>query len=357
MIVDQYLQIPCGQTYFLKTKDHYFLEAGDVYMSVESSYGERPYAFESFDHPSDENKRVMTICTMAGCPMNCTFCACNQTFQRKLTAEEIVEQVTTMASFGAGLGRNPCPNKAKEFRVLYTRMGEPMLNAEAVIESIRQLIKLYPKVIIGMSTSGIKRGVEKFLLAPDILPHIDMQFSLHSTNNEDRQRLFGTKSRILMSIEEVGEMVSLWHQACPTMLSIGSNWHPQRISLNMILFEGITYNFTDVMKHFNKDQIWFRLSPWNVVEDLKKTYGYSDLLKTEDVILKKPVSGSKIKQIIEELDALGVTYAYAPAIDEEIKNKVACGQTFEANDAYRYQRRISRKKDEKCLNNNRLKCL
>jgi|GEM_PF-430276 len=314
------IDIPCGQTYLMCTQEGYFLEGGDVYMSRETAYGTRPYRFDDFVLPSDQNKRVMTICTMAGCPMGCGFCASKRSYKRKLSAEEIVGQVDFMIENGIPLGRNPDLNQAQELRILYTRMGEPMLNAENVIASVREFIHRYPNVIIGMSTSGIHKGVDRFLENPDILPHMDMQFSLHSTDDVERQKLFGVNvGPGIMSIPQIAEVIPKWFAVTQ-----------KKLSLNMILLKGYSYNIKSLLNHFDPNQIWLRLSPWNVVEEAKIEKGYDDLLKTEDVLNKKPMSSPEIKAVIQEIEACGISYAYAPAIDEEIKYQVACGQALEA---------------------------
>lgn len=314
------IDIPCGQTYLMHTDDGHFLEAGDVCMSREPAYGTRPYRFQDFDAPADTNKRVMTICTMAGCPMGCGFCASRRSYKRKLTQEEIVGQVKFMVENGIPLGRNADLNNAKELRILYTRMGEPMLNADNVIGSIKEFISLYPHVIIGMSTSGIKKGVKKFLDHPEILSHIDMQFSLHSTDDSERRKLFEVNvGPGIMSIPQIAEMIQEWFKISK-----------QKISLNMILLKDYTYNIRSLLDYFDPNQIWLRLSPWNEVEDAKIEKGYVDLLKTEDVLHKEPLSSPELKRIIDEIKDCGISYAYAPAIDEEIKYQVACGQALEA---------------------------
>ncbi|MFA5124787.1 MAG: hypothetical protein WC473_03110 [Patescibacteria group bacterium] len=308
------LPIGCGQTYLVKTHDGHYLEMGDVFMARELSLGSRPYAYADFVDPSDTNKRVMTICTMAGCSMHCRFCSMHDSFKRNLSAEEIVEQVGFMAEQGIALGRNPDLNAAKEFRVLYTRMGEPMVNINAVIDSIQRLIELYPHVIIGMSTSGVISGLEKLLECPDILPHIDMQISLHSTDADERRELFG---RNAMPLELIAEYAKRWHHITG-----------KQLSLNVILFEGYSYDFKSMVENFEFDpkSIWFRLSPWNVVAGAD----FDSLLKVQDIIAKQPLSGDVIAMIIHDIKDLGIAFAYAPAIDKEIENQVACGQALEA---------------------------
>lgn len=309
------INLECGQTYLAKLKDGSILEMGDVFMSVEKGLGTRPYNFKDFEKPSDTNKRVMTICTMSGCNCSCQFCASRNSFKRNLTTEEMVNQVEFMIEEGIKRGRNDSPNNAKEFRVLYTRMGEPMLNVKNVVDSIRVLKDKYPKLIIGMSTSGYKNGLDYLLENNDVLNYMDLQLSTHSTSNEERSILFN-KGNAIMNIEE------LLNYAHKIFQITG-----KKVSLNMIIFKGYTYDFKSLLKYINKDEIWIRLSPFNVVGN---EFGLEGLIKTEDVIDKKPITSEELKVIIKNLDESEISYSYAPAIDEEIKNNVACGQALEA---------------------------
>lgn len=314
------IELKCGQTYLLKLNDGNVLEAGDVFMSREKGYGTRPYHFSDFENPSDEEKRVMTICTMAGCPCGCRFCASRKSFVRNLTAQEIVGQVDFMLEQGIKRGRNGDPNNSKEFRVLYTRMGEPMINVDNVIESIKILIKRYPHIIIGMSTPGYKSAMDKILLEPEVAKHLDFQFSLHSTSDSERDYLFDAKlGGERFNIDEICEYAEKLYEVTN-----------KQVSMNVILLDGYEYKFSKIASKVNPKHIWLRLSPWNLVETSVDEYGFNGLLKLEDVVNKKPVSSNKLKDIIDEIESLGIAYAYAPAIDEEIKNNVACGQALEA---------------------------
>lgn len=309
------IELKCGQTYLTQLADGNILEVGDVFMAVEKGLGTRPYKFEDFDAPSDTNKRVMTICTMAGCCCNCQFCASRNSFSRNLTAQEMVDQVEFMIKEGIKRGRNESPNNAKEFRVLYTRMGEPMINVKNVVESIRILKEKYPKLIIGMSTSGYKKGLDYLIQNSDILEYMDLQLSVHSTSDNERTKLFGNCNSI-MNIEE---LLKYAHK----IYSLTG----KKVSLNMIMFKGYTYDFKSLLKYISKDDIWIRLSPFNVVGN---EFGLEGLIKTEDVINKNPITSQELNDIITNLNESGIAYSYAPAIDEEIKNNVACGQALEA---------------------------
>ena len=195
-----------------------------------------------------------------------------------------------------------------------------MINIDAVIKSIRILIKRYPHIIIGMSTSGVKKGLDKLLENKDIIPYLDFQFSLHSTDDKERDYLFGTTTGgNRLNIKQIGEYVEKLYEVTK-----------KKVSLNVILFDGFTYNFKEILPHINKEKVWIRLSPWNMVNNSKEKYELEGLLKTEDVIQKKPITSKQLERVIHQLQQLGITYAYAPAIDEEIKNNVACGQALEA---------------------------
>ena len=314
------IELKCGQTYLLKLEDGNVLEVGDVFMSREKGYGTRPYYFSDFENPCDEEKRVMTVCTMAGCPCGCRFCASRKSFERNLTADEIVGQVDFMLKNGLERGRNGDPNNSKEFRVLYTRMGEPMINIDNVMESIRTLISKYPHVIIGMSTPGYKSAMDKILEDKELAKHLDFQFSLHSTSDEERNYLFDASlGGERFNIAQICEYAEKLYQVTK-----------KQVSLNVILLDGYEYDFSKIAKLVDPKHIWLRLSPWNLVETSEDEYGFKGLLKLEDVVAKKPVSSQKLKDIINQIENLGIAYAYAPAIDEEIKNNVACGQALEA---------------------------
>lgn len=314
------IQMKCGQAYVVSLEDqNYLLELGDVFLPNEEVKGTRPYRYQDFGDVSDANKRVMTICTMVGCPGSCSFCSVRNTFKRRLTCEEIVSQVDFLVEQGLNFDRSPSPLESRDFHVLYTRMGEPALNIDNVIHSIYDLTARYPHVQIGMSTAGWRKGARKFLKHPEIGGRIMMQFSLHATDQETRSRFFGLSAdKNLMSIEEIGGFVKEFIK-----------FKPQRaVSLNFILFKGVKYDFRLLREHFSPEDVYIRLSPLNVTENSEQV-GLRGLLKEEDVLYKTPLSSPELKAVLENLEESGFSYAYAPAIDEEIQNQAACGQALE----------------------------
>ncbi len=312
------IEMECGQAYVAELGKGEFLEMGDVFLPNENEAGTRPYRFRDFGNVSDMHKRVLTICSMLGCSMGCKFCAVRRSFKRNLTAGELVGQIDYLLEQGKAYGRSTDPLESKEFHVLYTRMGEPCLNIENVLGSIYELADRYPHVKIGMSTIGWRQGVEKFLDHPEIAKHIMMQFSAHGTDEETRAALFDMKNiGAIMSLPEMGKWVKEFRKL-----------NPRKVSLNVILFEGRQYDFRKLKDYFGMEDIYIRLSPLNMTENAEQQ-GFRGLLREEDVLYKEALSSQSLQGILENLDETGFSYAYAPAIDEEIRHKAACGQALE----------------------------
>ena len=49
-----------------------------------------------YAYPTFEERTVMCVSTMTGCPMGCTFCGTGKFFGRNLTSYEIIEQIERM---------------------------------------------------------------------------------------------------------------------------------------------------------------------------------------------------------------------------------------------------------------------
>jgi adenine C2-methylase RlmN of 23S rRNA A2503 and tRNA A37 len=318
MEVVKTIEMKCGQAYVAAIGPGRLLEMGDVFLPNENALGTRPYRFSDFGAVSDSNKRVMTICTMLGCCGGCTFCSVRKSFKRNLSKDEILGQVDFLLKAGAAFGRAPSPLSSREFHVLYSRMGEPSLNMKNVIDSIYELAARYPHVRIGLSSAGWKRGLQKLLAHPEIAKHIMLQFSAHGTDEAGRSRLLGAKTgRGLMTLQEMAGFVREFRKL-----------NSRKVSLNFILLRDQAYDFRKLAGIFRAEDVYIRLSPLNVTGNSNDD-GLEGLLLEEDVLQKAPLSSPELKNVIRDLEQSGLAYAYAPAIDEEIRNQAACGQALE----------------------------
>ena len=126
-----------------------------------------------------------TICvsTQVGCPLGCLFCATGRAgFVRNLTAGEIVEQVLAVTDTVDMAGRSP--------NLVYMGMGEPFLNYDATVKSIRILMERKGMGIgarnITVSTASVVPGIKRFAREGW---QVRLSVSLHSVNDEVRREL------------------------------------------------------------------------------------------------------------------------------------------------------------------------
>ena len=131
------------------------------------------------------HRRRVTLClsTQVGCPVGCTFCATGQSgFRRDLTAGEIVEQALQLL-VNEDLG-DRTPN------IVYMGMGEPFLNYEALVGSLR--LVMAPEGLgvgarkITVSTVGDVPGIRRFAEEDW---QVRLSVSLHAVNDRLRSQL------------------------------------------------------------------------------------------------------------------------------------------------------------------------
>ena len=105
--------------------------------------------------------RRATICisSQVGCAVNCQFCLTAKLgIKRNLTAGEIAGQVAAV------LNRHRIQIGKDRINLVFMGMGEPFLNYENFMESVRRLVEGVgiPESRMTVSTSGILPGIEAF---------------------------------------------------------------------------------------------------------------------------------------------------------------------------------------------------
>lgn len=135
------------------------------------------------------NRNTVCVSSQVGCPLGCLFCATGKMgFKRNLTAEEIIEQVLFFQRY---LNKEAYRPRGSIFggvtNVTFMGMGEPFLNYDNVLESIKILNdKEYFNIgarSISVSTAGIIEGIKKF--SEEGL-QLNLAISLHAPNNKLR---------------------------------------------------------------------------------------------------------------------------------------------------------------------------
>ena len=134
----------------------------------------------------------VTVCasSQVGCPVACLFCATGAMgLERNLTSAEIVDQVRACSAISGEEGR-------RISNLVYMGMGEPLLNLQAVLDSIRILtdsrgLGLAHRAI-SVSTIGIPSGIVRLARAE---PQVNLAVSLHAADDQTRAFLVPQRFR------------------------------------------------------------------------------------------------------------------------------------------------------------------
>lgn len=158
-----------------------------------------------YKYPTYEERTVICCSTQSGCPVGCRFCGAGDSFVRSLTADEIVHQVQHLFA-----DRHIDPHTVKRCQVMFMSMGEPLLNLDNLIGAIRKLYELYPKAALLISTSAPDIGAhnyDKLINISQEVPTVGLQFSVHESTDEARDKLIPFKRKMdLQSISVEGEL-------------------------------------------------------------------------------------------------------------------------------------------------------
>jgi len=182
-------------------------ELAIVYIG-ETSKGSWVEFVESLQPPIPrEEKWVLIVSTMDGCPVQCAFCDAGGSYRRNLTAEEILDQIDYMIS-----KRYSSVVDVKKFKIQFARIGEPALNP-SVLEALESLPQRYnaPGLLPSISTigpAGSNTFFEKLYAIKERLyrGRFQLQFSIHSTDKVQRDSLIPVKKWSLEQIADYGSL-------------------------------------------------------------------------------------------------------------------------------------------------------
>ena len=149
------------------------------------------YRYNSF-----AERTVICCSPQSGCPVGCSFCGTGKRFVRNLTSDEIVSQVKTVIE-----DQNINTQEVRKFQIMFMSMGEPLLNWDAVATAIERLNVLYPtaQLLISTIAPNNPRALMGFLELSKKIDKIGLQFSIHRSNDEDRNKLIPYNSLILQT--------------------------------------------------------------------------------------------------------------------------------------------------------------
>ena len=228
-----------GTVYCLELGDGKLIETTDTFLPyyTKDAIGRKQNMLDNSNLGDRAERWMIGVSVMSGCPVRCKFCATGQMKGfRNLTADEIVNQVIFI------IGKaNYSPVNSKEFKINYTRMGEPFLNIDNIKEAIRRISIMYPNTHHYISTIGIKESDFSW-----IKDNITLQISLHSLDELHRNELIPFKNK--MTIPELGTIVTQ------------SNL---KTTLNLTLVNESDFDIDKIKEHFSKECFFIKLSPIN----------------------------------------------------------------------------------------------
>ncbi len=229
-----------GIVYALETNDGFSVEVTDTFLPfyTKNAIGKKQNKLINYELGNRNERWMIGVSCMSGCPVGCKFCATGQLKKyRNLTAKEIVEQVKFIIS------KNPNynPSKAKEFKINYTRMGEPFLNIDEVKKSIAIIDKMYPNVHHYISTIGIKGSDFSW-----IKDNVTLQISLHSLNEKKRNWLIPFVRKL--TIKELGQI---------------RTESKLKKTINLTLVDTDDFDIDKLNEFFDRNKFFIKLSPIN----------------------------------------------------------------------------------------------
>lgn len=130
-----------------------------------------------------EGRLTQCLSTQSGCPLACVFCHTGRGgLKRNLAASEIADQWLT--------ARRRLEEGKKVTNLVLMGMGEPLLNFEAVRESVEIFTASWGGAMspsrITVSTAGIVPGIERMA---EEFPPVNLAVSLNAPDDELRSRL------------------------------------------------------------------------------------------------------------------------------------------------------------------------
>lgn len=199
-----------------------------------------------YKYNSYYDRTVICCSTMSGCPVGCKFCGTGNKFVRNLTSDEIVNQIVTVLK---DKNIEDVDTKGKRFQIMFMSMGEPLLNWNNVANAIRSLHNKYPNAELLLSTIAPNNHEDfsKLLSLSKLIPNIGLQFSIHKSNDNDRNKLIPYENK--MTLAQIRDYGILWwketgrHPYLNYCIDGTNNTDADKKNL-MQLFSPVIFNFT-----------------------------------------------------------------------------------------------------------------
>jgi 23S rRNA (adenine2503-C2)-methyltransferase len=267
---------------------------------------------ESIHPPVPRKKKwVLIVSSLFGCPVGCSFCDAGITYKGRLSKEEIFAQIDFPVRKRFPNGNIP----VEKFKVQFARVGEPALNS-AVIEALSELPYLYnaPGLLPCVSTIAPAGSDAFFGKLLDVRRNVyrgknfQLQFSIHTTDEELRDEMIPVKKWDFKKISEYGEV----------FFEEGY----RKITLNFALSYDAAIEPSLLAKYFNPGKFLIKITPINPTYKALKNK-ISSFVDTED--------NERLKILIDKLQNSGYEVITSIGILEENNIGSNCGQYLQTH--------------------------
>lgn len=247
----------------------------------------------------DEDRNTACVSSQVGCSLSCNFCATGfLKRERNLDAAEIYDQVVLLNKYALEHSSRPLTN------IVYMGMGEPLLNYDNVMKSIRIItspegLNMAQKRIT-VSTSGIAKGIKRLT---DEGMKFNLALSLHAATNEKRDQIMDINRS--NNIEVVFEALNYFHEKTGN-----------KVTFEYILFD----NFNDSIEDAD-----------NLIKLYHQVPAFINLIEYNNVVgvtLRK-AKREKRDAFVRHLKNKGVSVAVRRSRGKDID--AACGQLANKN--------------------------
>lgn len=199
-----------------------------------------------------EQKWVLLVSTMCGCPVGCKMCDAGGQYRGKLSKEDIFAQIDYLVGLRYPGGAIP----AAQFKIQFARMGEPALN-DAVLDVLEELPARYqaPGLMPSVSTvapHGARRFFDRLLSIKQAQyagGRFQFQFSLHTTDETVRDQIIPVRKWTFAEMAEYGNQ---FYQD-----------GDRKVTLNFALAQGMPVDPDRLLRHFDPARFLIKITPLN----------------------------------------------------------------------------------------------
>ncbi len=262
---------------------------------------------ESLQPPiAREEKWVVIISTMYGCPVRCEMCDAGTYYKGKISYQTMLDQIDHIVA-------KRYPDRtvpAKKFKVQFARMGEPALNND-VLEVMKKLPEIYnaPGLLPCISTIAPAKA-EKFMnemidIKNELYSngYFQLQFSIHSTDEKTRRKVIPYNILSLEEIATYGE--SYWKKG------------DRKMTLNFAAEKSNPLEPEKLVEIFDPKRFFLKITPINPT-GIAKAHSLQSMISVE--------TGEFAKKKIKTLEDLGFDVLLSIGELEENHIGSNCGQ-------------------------------